>query len=86
MEKAYWLQRQSESREMARATTSAEAQLIHFDLAGRYSIEAANVDLETAAGPPEARSESEVETARPTTRFSRAGPSKSKRHAMRTPT
>lgn len=36
MEKQFWLRRQSESVEMAASATSAEARLIHLDLAGRY--------------------------------------------------
>lgn len=65
MEKEFWLQRQRESREMARSATSAEARLIHFDLAGRYSIEAAAVDLETDSGRQASLSGSETEESRP---------------------
>ena len=45
MEKEFWLKRQRESVEMAEAATSSEARLIHLDLAGRYSIEAATVNV-----------------------------------------
>jgi hypothetical protein len=42
MEKAYWIGRKRAAMRMARAATSAEARLIHYDLAGRYSIKAAH--------------------------------------------
>lgn len=42
MEQAYWIGRKHASLTMAREATSAEARLIHFDLAGRYSVKAAN--------------------------------------------
>lgn len=42
MEKAYWIGRKRAAMGMARAATSAEARLIHYDLAGRYSIKAAH--------------------------------------------
>ena len=41
MERAYWLSRQQASFMLARAATSADARLIHYDLAGRYSVKAA---------------------------------------------
>ncbi|HWT12696.1 MAG TPA: hypothetical protein VN231_08095 [Allosphingosinicella sp.] len=41
MEKKYWLGRKRAAMAMARAATNAEARLIHYDLAGRYSIKAA---------------------------------------------
>jgi hypothetical protein len=44
MEKKYWLRRKQASAAMARKATSAEARLIHFDLAGRYSVMAARCD------------------------------------------
>ena len=40
MEKAYWLSRNRASRRSAKAATSSEARLIHYDLAGRYSLNA----------------------------------------------
>ena len=40
MDKNYWLGRKRASAAMARDATSAEARLIHFELAGRYSIKA----------------------------------------------
>ena len=45
MEQTYWLGRKRTSAANARRAASAEARLIHLDLAGRYSIKAA------AAGP-----------------------------------
>ncbi|TMJ18666.1 MAG: hypothetical protein E6G92_02160 [Alphaproteobacteria bacterium] len=42
MDKKYWIGRKHASMRMARAATSAEARLIHYDLAGRYSVNAAN--------------------------------------------
>ena len=44
MEKKYWLRRKQASAAMARNATSAEARLIHYELAGRYSIRAAHCD------------------------------------------
>ena len=41
MEKAHWLGRTRASLANARAAATAEARLIHYDLAGRYSIKAA---------------------------------------------
>ena len=40
MEQGYWLRRKREELAMASRSTSAEARLIHFDLAGRYSVKA----------------------------------------------
>ena len=45
MDKAFWLRRQQESSDMAQSATSSAARLIHLEVAGRYSIEAANVEL-----------------------------------------
>jgi hemoglobin len=42
MNQGYWLQRKRSSLASARRTTSAEARLIHYDLAGRYSVRAAS--------------------------------------------
>ena len=40
MEKAYWLSRKRASLKLARDAASAEARLIHYDLAGRYGLKA----------------------------------------------
>ena len=42
MERSYWLARNSVAQMMARKATTAESRLIHMELAGRYSIKAAN--------------------------------------------
>ena len=41
MEKKYWIGRKRAAMAMARAATSSEARLIHYDLAGRCSVMAA---------------------------------------------
>ena len=41
MDKRYWIGRKRAAMAMARAATSAEARLIHYDMAGRYSVNAA---------------------------------------------
>ena len=42
MDKAYWLGRKRAAMRMARAAATSEARLIHYELAGRYSIRAAH--------------------------------------------
>jgi len=42
MEQKYWLSRKRAAGAMARRATSAEARLIHLELAGRYSVRAAD--------------------------------------------
>jgi hypothetical protein len=42
MEKKYWIGRKRAAMAMARAATDAKARLIHYELAGRYSIRAAH--------------------------------------------
>ncbi len=46
MEKAYWLSRKRASLKLASGAASAEARLIHYDLAGRYSVKALAADAE----------------------------------------
>ncbi|MDB5691715.1 MAG: hypothetical protein JWO81_778 [Alphaproteobacteria bacterium] len=41
MEQRYWIGRKREAMGMARTATSAEARLIHYHLAGLYSVKAA---------------------------------------------
>ena len=41
MEKRYWIGRRRASMAMARAAATAEVRLLHYELAGRYSIKAA---------------------------------------------
>ena len=42
MEQAYWLGRKRASLAMAQKAVSAAARLVHYDLAGRYSVKAAD--------------------------------------------
>jgi hypothetical protein len=51
MEQAYWLGRKRASAANARCAASAEARLVHLDLAGRYSILAA-LSAAPAPEPP----------------------------------
>lgn len=41
MENRYWIGRKRSAMGMAREAATAEARLIHYDLAGRYSVKAA---------------------------------------------
>jgi hypothetical protein len=52
MEKKYWIGRKRSAMGMARGAASAEVRLIHYELAGRYSIKAAQCPTvgEAAAG------------------------------------
>ena len=56
MEKAYWLGRKRASLKLARAAASSEARLVHYDLAGRYSVKAVSAETQAidlaAALPP----------------------------------
>jgi hypothetical protein len=45
MEQAYWLNRERASVQMARDATNSEARLVHYNLAGRYSLKAMSADL-----------------------------------------
>ena len=57
MEKRYWLSRKRASLKAARDAISAEARLIHYDLAGRYSLKALSAGRQGAAladAPPPA--------------------------------
>jgi len=49
MEKSYWLSRKRSSVANAASAGSAEARLIHLDLAGRYSVKAALAGAEVVA-------------------------------------
>ena len=44
MEKVYWLSRKRASLKLAQSAVSSEARLIHYDLAGRYSLKAVTAD------------------------------------------
>jgi hypothetical protein len=52
MEEAYWAGRKRAAMSMARNASTAEARLIHYDLAGRYSLKADHSHPFLAA-PPE---------------------------------
>ena len=54
MEQAHWLRRKRASFAMAENAQSGEAKLIHYDLAGRYSVKAAEAtpQLHLAGEPP----------------------------------
>ena len=51
MDQAYWLKRERDALANARAATFVDVQLIHYGLAHRYSIEAANAAKATRARP-----------------------------------
>ena len=61
MDQKHWLERTRASGIMARRATSAEARLIHFELAGRYSVRAAHC----APAPLFAPGEDEAAASRP---------------------
>lgn len=42
MDRKYWMGRMQAAMTMARQASTAESRLIHYDMAGRYSIKAAN--------------------------------------------
>lgn len=42
MDRKYWIGRMHAAMTMARQASTAESRLIHYDMAGRYSIKAAN--------------------------------------------
>jgi hypothetical protein len=46
MEKGYWLSRKRASLKAAKNAVSAEARLIHYDLAGRYSLNALSAETQ----------------------------------------
>ena len=57
MEKAYWLSRKRASLKLAQNAAGSEARLIHYDLAGRYSLKAMAsetqaIDLADSLPPP----------------------------------
>ena len=47
MEKAYWIQRKRASLKAAHNAAGAEARLIHYDLAGRYSLKAVSAETQS---------------------------------------
>lgn len=46
MEKAYWMSRKRASLKLAQNAASAEARLVHYDLAGRYSVKAISAETQ----------------------------------------
>ena len=46
MEKRYWLGRKRASLKSAQNAVCAEARLIHYDLAGRYSLKALSAETQ----------------------------------------
>ena len=57
MERAYWIGRKRASLKLARNAASSEARLIHYDLAGRYGLNAVSaetqlIDLADSLPPP----------------------------------
>ena len=46
MEQFYWLSRERVSLKAAQDAVSAEARLIHYDLAGRYSLKALSAETQ----------------------------------------
>lgn len=46
MEKAYWLSRKRASLKLAANAAGSEARLIHYDLAGRYSVKATSAETQ----------------------------------------
>jgi hypothetical protein len=52
MEKRYWIGRKRSAMKMARAARTSQARLIHYELAGLYSIKAAqSLPFKQAEGP-----------------------------------
>jgi len=47
VEKEYWLSRQRASLELARSAAGSQARLVHYDLAGRYSVKASSTESQT---------------------------------------
>ena len=46
MEQAYWLGRKRASLRMAQNAAGGEARLVHYDLAGRYSVKAMSAETQ----------------------------------------
>jgi hypothetical protein len=58
MEHSYWIGRNRSALAMARDATTAEARLIHYELAGRHSIKAAQcLPFVRPVGAPEGQGE-----------------------------
>jgi hypothetical protein len=46
MEQVYWLSRKRASLNLAQNAVSCEARLVHYDLAGRYSLKAMSAETQ----------------------------------------
>ena len=46
MEKAYWLSRKRATLKLAKSAVSSEARLVHYDMAGRYSLKALSAETQ----------------------------------------
>ncbi len=46
MEKAYWIGRKRASLKLAQGAASSEARLVHYELAGRYSVKANSAETQ----------------------------------------
>jgi hypothetical protein len=46
MEKAYWLSRKRAALKLAQRASSSRARLVHYDLAGRYSLKAMSAETQ----------------------------------------
>ena len=46
METTYWLSRKRATLKLAQNAVSSEARLVHYDLAGRYSLNALSVETQ----------------------------------------
>ena len=58
MEEAYWADRKRAEMSMARNASTAEARLIHYEMAGRYSLKATHSHpFPAAAAAPESKRE-----------------------------
>jgi len=56
VEKVYWLSRKRASLKLAANAASSEARLVHYDLAGRYSVKAMSTEsqaIDLAGAVPE---------------------------------
>ena len=63
MDQKYWLPRKRSSLVSAQEATDSEARLIHYELAGRYSVRAASCDAQFLKDAPLAKTMAEVSEA-----------------------
>ena len=60
MDNGYWIERKRAAMTMARRATNSEARLIHYEMAGLYSIKAAHSPVFLAAATLAAESRREA--------------------------